>query len=191
VNRIFRKDQVLTVPNLLSVLRLLMIPFIIWLYCYEQNYNAAVLVVLLSGFTDVADGIIARKFNMVSDFGKILDPIADKLTQLALLVCLTVKHKLMKPLIILFTIREVCMLLMGYITIRRHDSVNSSKWYGKLTTVVLYSVVMLLILFPGIPSGAADAMIIFCGLVMILSFFMYLRFYLRFWRGEWVEVKQE
>ena len=191
MNRIFRKDQVLTVPNLLSVLRLLMIPFIIWLYCYEQNYNAAVLVVLLSGFTDVADGIIARKFNMVSDFGKILDPIADKLTQLALLLCLTVRHKLMIALIVLFIIREFCMLVMGYITIRRHDSVNSSKWYGKLTTVVLYLVVTLLILFPGIPNGAADTMIIVCAIVMTLSFFMYLRFYLRFWRGEWVEVKQE
>ena len=191
MHRIFRKEQILTIPNLLSVVRLLMIPVIIWLYCEEQNYNAAVFVVLLSGLTDIADGIIARKFNMVSDFGKILDPIADKLTQLALLLCLAVRHKLMIALIVLLIIREFCMLVMGYITIRRHDSVNSSKWYGKLTTVVLYSVVMLLILFPGIPSGAADAMIIFCGLVMILSFFMYLRFYLRFWRGEWVEVKQE
>ena len=160
-----------------------MIPFIIWLYCYEQNYNAAVLVVLLSGFTDVADGIIARKFNMVSDFGKILDPIADKLTQLALLLCLTVRHKLMIALIVLFIIREFCMLVMGYITIRRHDSVNSSKWYGKLTTVVLYLVVTLLILFPGIPNGAADTMIIVSAIVMTLSFFMYLRFYLHFWRG--------
>lgn len=81
------------------------------------------------------DGIIARKFNMVSDFGKILAPIADKLTQLALLLCLTVRHKLMIALIVLFIIREFCMLVMGYITMRRHDSVNSSKWYGKLTTV--------------------------------------------------------
>jgi len=81
-------------------------------------------------------------------------------------------------------LREFCMLLMGYITIRRHDSVNSSKWYGKLTTVVLYLVVTLLILFPGISNGAADTMIIVCAIVMTLSFFMYLRFYLRFWRGE-------
>ncbi len=182
MHRVLKKEQILTIPNLLSFLRLLMIPWIIWLYCGAEQYPAAVAVIVLSGLTDVADGIIARKFNMVSDFGKILDPIADKLTQAALILCLTVKHKLMIPLIIEFGLREICMLVMGYITIRKQDSVNSAKWYGKLTTVVLYAVMMLLILFPGISDGAADGMIITCGLVMLFSFLMYVRFYVRYWR---------
>lgn len=159
-----------------------MIPLIIWLYCNAQCYHAAVVVILISGLTDIADGIIARKCNMVSDFGKILDPIADKLTQMALIVCLTVKYKLMIPLVIEFVLRELCMLVMGYITIRKHDSVNSSKWYGKITTVVLYAVMMLLILFPGIPDAAANGMIAGCGLLMMASFIMYVRFYMQFWR---------
>lgn len=182
MHRVLKKEQILTIPNLLSLLRLLMIPLIIWLYCGAEQYSAAVVVIVLSGLTDVADGIIARKFNMVSDVGKILDPIADKLTQAALIICLTVKHKLMIPLIVEFGLREICMLVMGFITIRKQDSVNSAKWYGKLTTVVLYAVMMLLILFPGIPNGVADRMIITCGLVMLFSFVMYVRFYIRFWR---------
>lgn len=182
MHRVLRKEQILTIPNLLSLLRLLMIPLIIWLYCGAEKYYAAVGVIVLSGLTDVADGIIARKFNMVSDFGKILDPIADKLTQAALIICLTVKHKLMIPLIVEFGLREICMLVMGYITIRKQDSVNSAKWYGKMTTVVLYAVMMLLILFPRIPGVVADGMIIACGLVMLFSFVMYVRFYIGFWR---------
>lgn len=182
MQQIFKKDQILTIPNLLSMIRLLMIPLIIWLYCDAQRHQAAAAVILLSGLTDVADGIIARKCNMVSDFGKILDPIADKLTQIALLLCLTAKYRLMIPLIIAFVLRELCMLVMGCITIRKYDSVNSSKWYGKLTTAVLYAVMMILILFPGIPDAAADGMIIACGLIMLVSFVMYVRFYIQFWR---------
>ena len=91
MNRIFNKKDILTIPNLLSLLRLLMIPVIVWLYVKEKNYYAATGMVILSGATDIADGIIARKCNMVSDFGKILDPIADKLTQAALIICLSLK----------------------------------------------------------------------------------------------------
>ena len=182
MHRVLKKEQILTIPNLLSLLRLMMIPLIIWLYCGAERYYVAVGVIVLSGLTDVADGIIARKCNMVSDFGKILDPVADKLTQGAVLICLAAKHKLMIPLIIEFALREMCMLVMGYMTIKNQDSVNSAKWYGKLTTVVLYAVMMLLILFPQIPDAAANGMIIGCGVVLLFSFVMYVRFYLRFWR---------
>ena len=90
MHRILKKDQILTIPNLLSIIRLLMIPLIIWLYCEAQQYGLAVIVILLSGLTDIVDGFIARKYHMVSDFGKILDPAADKLTQAALILCLSV-----------------------------------------------------------------------------------------------------
>jgi len=80
MHRLFKRDQILTIPNLLSLVRLLMIPMIIWLYCEKEDYVAAAVMIVLSGLTDIADGIIARKFHLVSDLGKILDPVADKLT---------------------------------------------------------------------------------------------------------------
>lgn len=177
MHRIFKKSQIFTIPNFLSLIRLLMIPLIVWLYCEEQQYYAAVVVILLSGLTDIADGIIARKFNMVSDLGKILDPIADKLTQAALIICLTTKYSLMLPLIVEFALREVAMLVLGYITLKKKDSVNSSQWFGKLTTVMLYAVMMVLILFPGIPLWAANTLIVMCGIAILLSFVGYARFY--------------
>ena len=83
-----RGKEILTVPNLLSMLRLCMIPLFVWLYCAKEAFGATALVLVLSGITDIVDGFIARRFHMVSDFGKILDPIADKLTQAAMLLCL-------------------------------------------------------------------------------------------------------
>ena len=95
MRRIFKRSQILTLPNLLSLFRLLLIPVIVWLYSVQKNYYAAIGVILLSGISDIVDGWIARRFAMVSDFGKILDPVADKLTQAALLVCLLSQYRLM------------------------------------------------------------------------------------------------
>lgn len=92
MNKILKKDQILTIPNFLSLVRLLLIPLIIWLYCTAEYRMISVAVIILSGLTDIADGIIARKFHMVSDFGKMLDPIADKMTQGAILLCLAIHN---------------------------------------------------------------------------------------------------
>lgn len=184
MHRVLKKDQILTIPNFLSLVRLALIPVIVWLYCEQQNYRGAVVVIVLSGLTDIADGIIARKFNMVSDFGKILDPIADKLTQAALIICLATRYKLMIPLMIEFAIRELIMLVLGYLAIKKKDKVNSSQWFGKLTTVMMYAVMSLLILFPRIPLWCANTMIGICGITMLASFIMYARFYKGFLSGQ-------
>lgn len=179
MHRVFKKDQILTIPNLLSVVRLALIPLIIWLYCVKQDYTWSVIVILISGVTDIIDGFIARRFNMISDFGKILDPIADKLTQAAVIICLTVKYKWMYALIGLFVIKEIVMGIMGLLAIRKKDSVNSAKWYGKANTVILYAVMMLLILMPGIPEVVANILIGVCAGIMLFALCMYVRFYVK------------
>lgn len=184
MHRVLKKDQILTIPNLLSIVRLLLIPLIIWLYVVKQEYTWAVVIVLISGATDIVDGFIARHFNMVSDFGKILDPVADKLTQAALIICLTVKHKLMFVLIALFAVKEIIMGTMGFLAIKKKDSVNSAKWYGKANTVILYAVMAVLILFPGIPDALANALITICGAVMLISLALYIRFYIKLFSSQ-------
>lgn len=178
MNRLFHKKDILTIPNCLSLVRLLMIPVILWQYIGENDHYGAIGVIILSGLTDVADGWIARKFNMVSDFGKILDPVADKLTQAALILCLTTKYDWMFGLIIFFAIKECIMAVLGYMTIRSKDQVNSAKWHGKLNTVVLYSTMIVLILIPGLPMELANMLILLCGAMMFLSLVLYIRFYM-------------
>ena len=179
MKKLFTKKNILTIPNFLSLLRILMIPIIVWLYLVEKNPYAAAAVVILSGLTDVADGIIARKFNMISDFGKILDPIADKLTQVALIVSLSMTYEKMLWLVGLFIVKESIVSLLGYITLRNTDSVESAKWYGKLSTFVLYASIIALILFPSMPAWTTDAIIIFSSAVLCLSLVMYTRFFIK------------
>ncbi len=177
MKKIFKKGQIFTIPNILSFLRLLMIPVIVWLYGEKQNYLAATAMIILSGLTDVADGIIARKWNMVSDLGKILDPIADKLTQAALIYCLVSKYDWMFPMLILFAVKEIIMGISGLVVIRKTDMVNSAQWFGKLATVVLYAVMSILFLFPGAPEAMANLMILACAATILLSLVKYLLFY--------------
>ena len=176
-NKRFSKNAILTIPNLISLFRILLIPLIIWLYCGKKQYAATIAVVAISGVSDIIDGKIARKFNMVSDVGKVLDPIADKLTQVALVICLTARYPWMWALLAVFAVKECLMLLWGYLTLKITDTINSAKWYGKLSTVVLYSVMMILILFVNIPEAGATALMLLCGGVMLLSLVMYGRFY--------------
>lgn len=177
MNRLFNKSQILTIPNLLSFLRLVTVPFIIWAYMGLDNQWLAIGLVALSGLTDIVDGKIARRFNMISDFGKILDPIADKVTQGTLIICLSAKYKLMVPLVILFALKEAVMLAMGYIILKRQDSVNSAKWYGKVNTAILYATAIILIMFSSIPSEVATILIVICGCFIIFSLIRYMLFY--------------
>ena len=183
MHRLFRKDQILTIPNLLSLIRLALIPVIVWLYIGKQAYAAAAAVILISAATDIVDGYIARKFHMVSDLGKILDPVADKLTQAALILCLAAKYRLMRILLILFAAKELIMAAMGYAAIRKQDTVNSAKWYGKMTTVALYVTMMLLILVPSFSEAWANTLIGICGGLILISLALYVRFYLKLFRA--------
>lgn len=177
MHRLFKKSEILTIPNILSFFRLALVPLIAWVYIGLQNYYLAIGLIVLSGLTDIVDGKIARKFNMISDFGKILDPIADKVTQGILIICLSTRYKLMIVLVAIFVIKEAVMLLMGYLVLRKNDSVNGAKWYGKLNTVVLYAVCVLLIMFPQISPVVANTMITICGVLILFSFVQYALFY--------------
>ena len=78
-------------PNILTIIRFLLIPVIV-LFALNNNYIAAIVVLTISGITDILDGYIARRFNLISDFGKLMDPFADKATQLTILVVLSINY---------------------------------------------------------------------------------------------------
>ena len=171
-----KKEEILTIPNFLSFFRILLIPVVVVLYCYE-HYYAAVFVIFLSGLTDVADGKIARKFNMISDFGKFIDPVADKLTQAAMILCLISKYSGMLVLIILMFLKEGFLFLCSYITFKKTGVVSSAKWYGKVTTAILYAVMILLFLMPDISQVFAKVLISLCGFVILGSMILYIRLF--------------
>ena len=168
-----KKQQILTVPNLLSFFRLLLIPVIVWLYCTKQAYGMALAVLILSGLTDVADGIIARKFDLVSDFGKVLDPIADKLNQIATMGCLISRfHHMLLPLGIL-VVKEVFTGIMGLYAVKKSGEVKGADWHGKLCTVLLYGAIGLHMLWSSIPIILSKLLMGLCVAVMCLSGILY------------------
>lgn len=177
MSNIFKKEEILTIPNILSFARLLLIPLILWLYCIENNYYGALVIIIISGITDIADGFIARKFKMVSNFGKIIDPIADKVTQGSLILCLSIKYKAMLFLIGVFLFREILLIIMGAIILKKRDSVNSAKWFGKINTVVVYAVTTLLVILPNISQNIANIMISVSATTMLFSLVGYAIFY--------------
>jgi len=165
--------KVFTIPNILSMVRIALIPIIVWLYHVKNNPTVAAAVVVVSGITDVVDGIIARKFNMISDLGKALDPIADKLTQTTLLVCLLFRFPLMGLPLSLLVVKEFVSGIWRLIIIRRTKEVRGAKWHGKAATVLLYGMMLLHILWPAMPEIYSLASVVLCALMLLLSFLLY------------------
>lgn len=166
-------SKIFTIPNLLSLIRLLMIPFIVWLYCILKAYFWAGVLVIISGLTDVVDGFIARKFGQVSDIGKALDPIADKLTQGAVLLCLLSRFNLMLVPLVILLIKEVTTGALRLFIAKRTHLVHGANWHGKITTVLLYAVIVLHIFWVDIYPEISSASIVITSLMMIFSFVMY------------------
>ncbi len=168
-----RTNQILTIPNILSFVRLGLIPVIVWLYCIELKYLWAGLVLLISGITDVVDGFIARRFKMMSNFGKIIDPIADKLTQVTVLLCLFLRFPLMILPIALLVIKEFFMTISGYFIIQNRNKVLGAQWHGKATTVCIFAMMMMHVFWIEIPSIVSNITIFICSGMITLSFVLY------------------
>lgn len=170
-----RENRIITIPNILSVCRIIMIPVFIWAYCCRKEYPLAFLILCLSGITDLVDGFIARTFHMVSNLGKALDPLADKLTQGAVLLCLGSRYPQMLFLAGLLVAKEIITGLMSLSAIHKTKEVKGADWHGKVTTCLLYFTMLLHILWGGIPQTTSVLLTVLCVIMMAVSFVMYFR----------------
>ena len=178
-------NQIFSLPNILSYIRILMIPVIMTCYLGLDKPILSGILVIASGFTDVLDGFIARTFNMVTDFGKLVDPIADKLTQVALICCLIPEHPLVIGLIILMAMKELLLLSWGLKAFHEREVVNSSKWYGKACSLFVYLSVFVLFLSPiiNLSKTIAVILIIVCAVFVVISTILYGIFYKKFFNN--------
>ena len=124
------------VPNILTIVRFLLIPLILY-FIFTNQYVAAFIMLTVSGLTDVLDGIIARKFDCITNFGKLVDPLADKATQIAILVALTVQGIIPLWMLVVVFVKEFAMIA-GASFLYGKEIVVSSRWFGKLATVLFY-----------------------------------------------------
>lgn len=124
------------IPNILTIARFFLIPIIVG--CLnEGNYILSFVFLTISGLTDVLDGFIARKFNFITNFGKLIDPLADKATQISVLTVLTMQNIIPFWILVIVLLKE-CVMIAGASFLYGKELVVSSKWYGKLSTVLFY-----------------------------------------------------
>lgn len=182
-----------TIPNLLSVIRILLIPVFAYLF-YNDEKIWAVVILAISGLSDTFDGQIARKFNQISDLGKVLDPVADKLTQITIAIMLLIDFKsAQNPIInalgwvfLVFLIKEGIMIVGGLIMLLLNIRPGAAEFWGKAATVVFYvGMVIIIAIGPEVgalnsilgfelPNVLTGAIVVLCAIMTIAAFLSYM-----------------
>ncbi len=170
------KQELFTIPNLLSLFRLVLIPVYAKIYLAaseSREYLLAGGIMALSCLTDLMDGKIARHFHQITNLGKILDPLADKLTQFVLTLCLSLKYPALNPVLALFVAKEIFQLVMGIFNLLRGRMLPGALMAGKICTTVLFVSLITLVLFPNLSGALVEAIAMVDGIFLVVSFVHY------------------
>lgn len=138
----------MNIPNILTIIRFLLVP-VFGYYFYKEKFYIAVFLFLLASLTDILDGYIARKFNLITSWGKLADPLADKLMQITALVFLVIKQRIPSVVLIVVVAKEVFMVAGSILLYKKENFVVSANWYGKFATVLFnFAIVMMIFKAP-------------------------------------------
>lgn len=174
------KKEIFTIPNLLSLFRLLLLPVYAYIYLNAQEdyqFLIAGTIMALSCITDLIDGKIARRYNMISNLGKILDPLADKITQFTLILCLSLKYSVLIPVLALLLAKDVFQLVLGLINLRKGKMLPGALMAGKVCTTVLFVSLIALVLFPNMDPGVVNVIAGVDAIFLVISFASYIQAY--------------
>ena len=172
------RNQIWSIPNLLSLFRILLIPLMVTLY-WKGRTIAAVIVFGVSALSDILDGQIARRFQMVTDLGKMLDPLADKLTQGAAAICVGRVHPQAFLLFGFMVVKELTQAAIGAYSLKKTGHAFSARWFGKLCTVITTASIMAMFAFPQIPDPWINGMLLLCAIVMLVTLALYANYFLK------------
>jgi cardiolipin synthase len=171
------KKEIFTVPNLLSLFRLLLIPVYMVIYLNADgnatDYYIAGAILAVSCLTDMVDGKIARHFNLITNVGKLLDPIADKATQFTLIVCLASRYPVLYYVIALFVVKEAFQLFAGYWLYRQGKILKGALISGKICTTVLFLSLIGMVIFPQLTHRQVEIIAVVDLIFMVMAFTEY------------------
>jgi len=175
MNRITVKEF-FNIPNCLCYFRIILIPVFLFFYFQADNqtdYYIAAMILVISGFTDFLDGFIARKYHMITDFGKFIDPVADKLTQISVAVALIYTYFWMWLLVAIIFIKDAMLALAGLYLFEKGEKIRGASWWGKISTA-FFDVVVVMLIGLHIPDSIIPTILIMiCSILMLLSFILY------------------
>lgn len=167
-NRKKERNQNLTVPNAMSLFRILVIPFFV-VFAVQDNIPGALIMLGLSGLSDALDGFVARKFNQITELGKMLDPFADKLTQGAVAICIAIRYPSTCPLLVLFVIKELVMLCAACYLLKQQKKPCAAKWYGKLSTLLFYLTITLIVVLDNLMHVTEPTFVIVSNTALVVT----------------------
>lgn len=185
-----KKEEFYSIPNCMGYFRILLIPVFCVIYLNAdtwRDYYLVAGVILVSTITDFLDGQVARRFHMITELGKFLDPVADKLTHGAVALCLAFRYETMRYLFALMVVKEGFMAVMGVVNLRHGKKLDGAKWFGKVCTGSLFILLFILVLVPDIPLLWADRLIFFVIFIMAATLILYIpEFYkmIKSWDGK-------
>ena len=178
----FHKKDIFTIPNILTYIRILLVPAFVLVYMNAEDLAGhiwSVVIVALSALTDMLDGFIARRTGQITDLGKIVDPIADKAMQFAMLFCVVWKYHWVGLLIVIYGVKEIVSLCFSGYLFTKGKNIGGAMWCGKICTVILYIVMFVFIIIPEIDGHVVTILIGFSAAFMLLAFFIYMNAYIR------------
>lgn len=168
-----------SIPNIMGYFRIALAMLYMLLFYRALGgapYWPVIVTIVISGITDFFDGKIARRFNMVTDWGKMLDPIADKITLGAIIISLSFKYAIVVPMVVFYVIKEGYMAVVGIISIKKGNKIEGAMWYGKVCTFTTYVILIVLLVFPDMPEMLVNVLIIANMVVMaftLIKYFIY------------------
>jgi cardiolipin synthase len=184
------RNKNLTIPNALSVFRILVVPFFAWFFL-QGDIVTAVVLLALSGFSDLFDGMIARKFNQITELGKMLDPFADKLTQGVVALCLAIRFPVICPVLLIFIAKELMMLCFAIVLLKKRKRPCAAMWYGKVATVMFYVSVAVIVVMDGffkvqgpVFNAVSNILLIVTAAMMLYAAFRYFQIFRVIYRSD-------
>lgn len=184
------RNNNLTVPNAISVVRILIVPFFAYFFMRDR-LAVAVTLLVISGLSDLFDGMIARRFNQITELGKMLDPLADKITQGVVALCLAVKIPEIRLILMLFILKELGMLVCAILLIKRKKKPGAAQWYGKVGTTLFYVSVTVIVamktfVFVGqnVFQVLSNVLLMITAMVMFYAAFKYLQIFVEILRSD-------
>ena len=177
---IAHKSDLWTVPNLLTYLRfVLVVPFVILFL--NQKYLLSAICIGLSGISDCLDGFFARKLNQVTQLGKLLDPIADKVTLISVMLCMAFYAPNVIPILVVLIAKDVAMLIGGISLLKRKITPPAAEWFGKLATIVFYFAVCIIVFMKAVINYENllldDILLSVTAVVMLYALYRYAKIY--------------
>lgn len=172
-----KTKEIFSIPNILCYFRFILIPVFCVLYLSAEtktDYYIAAGVLVAASLTDFFDGLIARTFNMITELGKIIDPIADKLMHAAVALCLCKRYPLMWIVVVIMAFKEGYMGIMGIRNLKSGNQVRGALWFGKVCTAILFITLIALVIFPELSLTLVYTLIVINIVFMLFAQTMYM-----------------